>query len=98
LLYVINMSTQDQEFIPTIPNGKEVDLIKDLHAFTGDIRQRIVFVLQHFTSSKYCPICEEPIRMSVNDNVDDYDIHMNNIHSDEEVINRFRLFLKQFKL
>lgn len=85
--------TQD-EFEPARVEGANIDLIKNLDRYTFDIRQRVIWFIRHFTSNKWCPLCEDIIKIYKEDDSEDFDIHMHSRHNDEEIL---RLYIEMYK-
>lgn len=86
-----------EEFEPSRASGTDGDLIADLDRFTFDVRQRMVFFIMHFTGNKYCPICEQIIKVYKEDDGVDFDIHMNNDHNDDMIIMQYLEMYKEIK-
>lgn len=78
--------TQEEEFEPRATREVNNDHIDDLYKFTYDVRLRMVWFIEHFTSNKWCPICADIIKIYKAGDSDDFDIHMNNHHDDKAII------------
>lgn len=86
-----------EEFEPSTTKEVDNDHIDNIDRFTYDIRQRMVWFIQHFTGNKYCIMCGKVIRINKAEDTEDFDIHMNNHHQDEEIVKVYLEIWTQIK-